>query len=76
MLASTPPQAAPKWNHKVEDIQAIVKEGTAKTESILDQVASLDARNCTFDSVIRPMAEAENARNSEVGGYRPPPAVI
>lgn len=47
----TPPQPPPVWNHSAEEILKLTKEAIEHDRAIQDKVGSLDAKDCTFESV-------------------------
>jgi len=50
-MVITPPQAAPQWNHSVEDIQKSTKDAIEAYRKGLDSVGGLARDDCTFESV-------------------------
>jgi len=46
-----PPQAALKWNHTAEEILRLTKQAIEEYRKVLDDVGSLDPKDCTFESV-------------------------
>ena len=50
-MTLTPPQAPLQWNHSVEDITRLTKNAIDECRKAMDSVASLDPKDCTFESV-------------------------
>ena len=51
MTSATPPQAPWQWNHSAEDITRLTKNAIEECRKAMDSVASLDPKDCTFESV-------------------------
>ncbi|KAF9497716.1 metallopeptidase MepB [Pleurotus eryngii] len=58
-MSLTPPQAAPSWNHTAEDIISLTEDAIAKHKATDDKVGALAPEDCTFESVIIPLAYSE-----------------
>ncbi|KAE9386902.1 zincin [Gymnopus androsaceus JB14] len=56
-MSIKPPQPAPSWDHRPEDIGTIIKDLIAKDWSIQDKIAALPREDCNFESVA--LSEAE-----------------
>ncbi|KAH8923278.1 Metalloprotease [Atractiella rhizophila] len=52
----SPPQAPPRWNHSVDEIEKLASEVISKSTATLDKIASLKPEDCTFSSVVLPLA--------------------
>ncbi|KAE9403952.1 zincin [Gymnopus androsaceus JB14] len=50
-MSIKPPQPAPSWDHRPEDIGTIIKDLIAKDRSIQDKIAALPREDCNFESV-------------------------
>lgn len=51
MASIKPPQEPPSWTHSAEDIDRIIKDLIERDRKLTDQVAALDPKDCTFESV-------------------------
>ncbi|PCH40126.1 zincin [Wolfiporia cocos MD-104 SS10] len=59
MASLTPSQASLKWTHSPEEVLELTKEAIAKDRKIQDRIAALSPADCSFDSVLVVLADAE-----------------
>ncbi|KAG1889888.1 hypothetical protein F4604DRAFT_1568430 [Suillus subluteus] len=57
MASLTPPQAAPKWNHTLEEVLSAIKWALLQNNAVSDEVVALLEVECNFE--ILPLANAE-----------------
>lgn len=51
MASLTPPQSPISWSHSPSDVVATTKDIIAKNRKLLDSIAALPHKDCTFESV-------------------------
>lgn len=51
MVSLTPPQSPISWSHSPSDVVATTKELIAKNRELLDRIAAVPHKDCTFESV-------------------------
>ena len=59
------PQAPHNFHHTPEDILAIADGVIARNRALEDRIGALKPEECTFDSVVRPLALDEGAFDTE-----------
>lgn len=53
-MSLTPPQSPLQWDHAAPDITRLTQEAIDADRALLDKVAALDPKDCTFESVSYP----------------------
>lgn len=51
LMALTPPQPAPTWEHTPEDITKLTKQSIDRYRELMDKIGALKPEECNFDTV-------------------------
>ncbi|KAJ3875744.1 hypothetical protein F5051DRAFT_333312 [Lentinula edodes] len=58
-MSIKPPQPAPTWDHRPDEIGTLIKDLIAKDRLLMDKIAALPAGECDFQSLALSVAETD-----------------
>ena len=58
------PQAPPKWDHTPEQILECARAVIGNDRSLYDRLAAVPLEQCTFETIIKPLAISDNEGSS------------